>query len=475
MYRDNEYTQIINKLDTIKEYADRQARTILEPTYVENIAVLDIIKTYIINKQKIVYGGMAQNLLLRHKNINDMFYKEVDGLYLCKGGEVADIEFYSTNPVSDIIQLSELLYKHKFKIIDAKEALHPYTYKLFVNFTGYCDISYMPKRLYESLKTIKVDNIRCLDPHFMIIDTLRVLTDPMNSFWRLDKVINRSHKILHYYPLDTISIKKPTKDLAKINNVKIPNEISNFILNKIIRHSQLIIVGFYAYKYYMHFIRKNKIIEIINNDDKYHLRKENSSINYCTYIEIISVNYINDCKKIYNILKSKYKNIHKKEFYPFFDFMDRRLQIYYKNILIMVIYGHHNRCIVYKISKKYNFYFGTFNLTVKYLLFNYYYQLSNKIKNDLLYSCISKLWLGRKYYLSYYNINVLNKSKFQDFTIKCIGNTIQPIRQYLLENINKKKFRYNPNGKLPIKIPNIIYPDISGNEILNKKYLIFKN
>ena len=86
----------------------------------------------------------------------------------------------------DLVELCNL-YENKYKYIQRKGAQHEETYKIFVNFK-YCDISYVPLRIYNGIKTIVIDGINYTHPHFMLIDYLRMFNDPMNAAWRWEKL-----------------------------------------------------------------------------------------------------------------------------------------------------------------------------------------------------------------------------------------------------------------------------------------------
>jgi hypothetical protein len=192
------------------------------------------------------------------------------------------------------------------------------------------------------------------------------------------------------------------------------------------------------------------------------------------YYEVISYNFKKDVKHIYNLLSTRYK-IKVKEYYPFFQFTDKKIEFLYNNNIILTVYNNNERCVVYKYSNKKRTYFGTFNLILLYLLINYYYKLINaSIKKAELYMILFiKLWFYRNKYLDSHNITVLDKSPFQDFTYECLGTPIHPIRASCLENIKKKKFKYKPSGK-SINSIDYVFDNISGNQILNEKYLILK-
>jgi hypothetical protein len=75
---------------------------------------------------------------------------------------------------------------------------------------------------------------------------------------------------------------------------------------------------------------------------------------------------------------------------------------------------------------------------------------------------------------------VTDESIFQDFTFKCFGLPVDPIRSSFLDIVEKRKegkrlkFRYEPSGKKG-KVPEFMFSNTSGNQIINKKYLILKN
>ena len=71
--------------------AKKKSMEILDPTITERTAVMSIIKTYIKENKRKIYGGYAHNKLVYEKNSKDAFYKETD---------IPDIDFF--NDISDI-------------------------------------------------------------------------------------------------------------------------------------------------------------------------------------------------------------------------------------------------------------------------------------------------------------------------------------------------------------------------------------
>jgi hypothetical protein len=459
MYRSEDIEKIQNNIDTIKTKAIEIYKKNNPPTFQENAKVYNIIKNYIIQNKNIVYGGLAQHLLIKKMNFNDGIYKELDGAYY-KWPDLADIEFYSPKPLEDVIKLTDELYKNKFEYIQGREGVHQNTYKISVNNLTYCDISYMPDNIYNNVPIIIIDNMKLIHPHFMLVDTYRILTDPLTSYWRVDKSIIRFQKILKYYPLN-FSNKKLILDNIFNNEFK---DILRFIRKNIIHNSKYIIVGSYCYNYYASKLENTELLPV-------------------TYYELISEDINRDSKYIYKLLNKKYnKMITIKEFFPFFMFMDKRVEFYYNKKLILIIHGNNSRCTVYKYSEKKKTHFATFNLIILYLLFWYFYYQINNIKQltDNCLIMICRLLKIRNDYLDMNNITVMDRSPFEDFTYDCYGETIDPLRLSFLNIMQKKssnkliKFTYTPSGKSS-KIPNYVFANISGNQINNKKYLIIKN
>jgi len=456
MYRSEDIIKINDNIEKIKEDAQYEYRLTNEPTLEESSNISKAIINFIKKKQRVVYGGYAQNLLIMNKNKEDVFYKEIDGAFY-NWPDLADIEFYSPTPIQDAIELTEELYSKKYKNIEVSGGMHDGTYKIFVNFLNYCDISYIPNIIFNNMPIIKVDGIKSTHPHFMMVDAYRIFTDPMTSYWRLDKTIRRFQKIFKYFPVDQSG-----------NNVKIElvknDDTDDFIRKNIIHNSKLIVVGFYGYDYYV----KKSV--------------EKNAINNYSYYELISTDLETDAKKIHKLLKDKFgKKIKVKEFFPFFTFIDKRIEFYYNDKLFLRLFGNNERCIVYNYSEAKTTNFGTYNLVMMYLYFDYYLAFINKDKTNtkLFLELIGKLYHARKIFLDDNNLTVIDDSPFRDFTYKCFGTQIDPKRTERLEGIEKKnknkpmKYRYKPTGSAG-KAPDFVFDNTSGNEILNNKYLILK-
>ena len=78
MYRSDDYDVIKNNLSKISENAAKVYLNTYEPTIQEFKEVYEHLKNFIKKNKRIVYGGYAQNALIKVQNKDDGFYKETD-------------------------------------------------------------------------------------------------------------------------------------------------------------------------------------------------------------------------------------------------------------------------------------------------------------------------------------------------------------------------------------------------------------
>jgi len=103
--------------------------------------IIKIIEDFLKKKKLIIYGGTALNNILPEKN---QFYD--------KKTTFPDYDCFSSDALQDAIELADLYYNNGFKEVEAKSAVHPGTYKVFVNFMSVADITNMNKKLYNNIK-----------------------------------------------------------------------------------------------------------------------------------------------------------------------------------------------------------------------------------------------------------------------------------------------------------------------------------
>lgn len=436
MFRKVDIEIIDEKIKEIENISKDTYLTNYEPTYEESNKIYQVIIDFIKSKSRLIYGGYAQDQLIKIKNTKDTFYEKWD---------IPDIEFYSYEIIEDSVNLSNILFQNNFKHIQAKSGPHEGTIKLFVNFVNYCDITFLPKHIYDKCKYYedRTTGLRYPHPYFLYIDFYRVFTDPMTSYWRLSKSFSRFNKLIKYYPFN-----KPDDTNIIIDE----NEFANIIRKKIIHNSKLINIGIYAYNYYIKKIKQNTI-----------------KINY---YEVISTNYKEDVSKIYEILNKLFpKKITKNKYVPFFQFFDERTEFLYNDQVIFKIYNNNEICIQNRFSKNKKCYFASCSTVFLYLLSNYNYYIINKnqVYSNNYYNMLYNLNEGKNKYLDKHKITVMDKSPFQDFTMECFGYTIDFKRKGFLHK-SKNRFNYEPekykNNLKSYKILKLKYPNCSGNKII---------
>jgi hypothetical protein len=445
MYREEDIEKIKLNVDKISDEAMKLYKTTYEPTFEENRKVYDEILNYIRDKKRIVYGGFAQNSLITMKDKEDGFYKETD---------VPDVEFYSFEPLKDLIELCDILTEKGYKFVQGTEGVHGGTYKIFVNFINYCDITYISKNIYDNCPYIESkDNIRFCHPNFMLIDIYRVFTDPMTSYFRLDKSFRRYLRLYRHYPV------KNDNKIIKFNPT--PESTLSKLRMYIIQNSNYIVVGTYGYNYYM--------------------KKVNGELSSINFYEIITSDLDKEGPLIYKKLQKLFNNkIIVKEYTPFFEFFDTRIEFLLDDKVILRVYNNNSRCIVYNNSDKKKTKFGTTQLILLYLISNYNYYLINRNKEDAnsYLNLFINLIETRNTYLEKNKLTVLDNTPFQEFKFNCIGEPVDIIRQERLEIMEKKKqgkllkYRYDPQKGKKGTAPDYIFNNTSGNQIINKKNLI---
>ena len=414
-----------DSIDNIIDNARRVTLKTLEPTLDEYNKVMKIILKYIKINKRVIYGGYAWNQLIIKKNPADRIYSK-DNI------EQADVEFYSPEPIIDLVNLCDELHGKEFKFVRGESAQHDETYTIYVNQLGYCDISYMPKFLSYKMPTLKINDILLADPKFILIDILRQYNDPMTSYWRVKKNLIRANTLLSHYPLQTNGkfIKHKIDESCQ--------RILNFVRKEIIIGSKLLVFGYYAYQYYIY----------KSNDSK----KEEL---YVPYYDVISTNLSEDARSAYEKLIAFNENITVEEYHPFFQFNDRCISFLHNGKIMFNIYGSNQKCIPsYHIPKK-DIYVVTFPYMIQTFIINQLYHSINKNNNEastldfLLENIIKK----RNEFLKNNNKTILDNTPFQEFRIECQGETMAPDRKFRLsiaEKIKKRqriKFRYDPSAR----------------------------
>ena len=472
IYKQTDVDLLKDNWDNIIDAITRKKMEIFEPTGKEKDSVMLLLLNFIKEKKRKIYGGYALNALVELKDKKDAIYKDIDS---------PDIDFYSPEPIKDLIELCNILHDKGFKYINGKEAMHKETYSIYVNYVLYCDISYVPKNIYNKMPFKEIDGINYIHPSFMSIDYLRMLTDPLVSYWRIDKGFKRFCLLQKHYPL--VHNVGPIE--IENSNEKIDyalNTIYDFLINK----KTCINVGLYAYNYFLH---ESGILQSKKPDKKF-------SYLDTPYYEFISSNYRDDARELLSILKVKFPSgsIRHEESYPFFQFVGYSVTIYHEDDVIAIIYHNNNKCLPFMNVKALKFTksgaiedknesnkitLGTFALTILFALIASTKARTNDDEDtkNLSNAIISHVTEMRKYYFEKNNKNMFDNTIFKDFVIECIGDTIMPDREKRLLIEQRKKsgkrymFMYDPSTDKREGEINVNFSNSSGNPIRKEKNL----
>lgn len=409
----------------------------MEPTIDEITKVYEVITDFIKKNKRKVYGGYALNKLLISKIPSLAIYDESD---------TPDIEFYTPDPLGDLVKICDSLHEKGFKNVIGQEAQHKETYSIFVNFQLYCDISYMPSNIYNKCRYIQADGFNLIHPWFMTIDFFRMFTDPMVSYWRLEKHFMRYLKLQKTFPLPLINKPLDIEPYESDNLNKTINLLEKMLASK----STIIFTGFYVYNYYL-----------INSE--YSKLESTYKQIQMPYLEVYSTNYVQDGLDIIEFIKNLPEEIKSKishtEFYPFFQFYGYNTVFYFKDnnvdIPILYLYSNNKKCIPFKevpyisfdnvkISHKKE----TSTINIGSFDFNILHALIILVKvridddndwNDVLYTLINGLVSFRKYYFNQNKKTLYDDTIYEGFVINCKGETITPERERrILIQVRKK-------------------------------------
>lgn len=154
--------------------------------------ILRIVKEFIQSRRVLCYGGTAINNLLPKE---DQFY---DPNY-----DVPDYDFYSEKPQIHALELADIFHAHGFSSIEVKPGAHLMTFKVFVNFTGVADITYLETPIFKVLwdENLVKQNIHYVSPNFLRMSMYLELSRPRGDVSRWEKVYGRLMLLNKHYPV----------------------------------------------------------------------------------------------------------------------------------------------------------------------------------------------------------------------------------------------------------------------------------
>src|SRR5579872_3638499 len=210
LYKDSDSQALIERVDDIMKAADALSAKKIKPTTDDLWEIIFTVRDFVIEKKRKIYGGFALSKLIEAIEPADKFYSDDDV-------KKWDIDFYSPYPIEDAKEIANRLYAKGFSFIQAREAQHDETYKVFAETNDCADITYVPRNIYNKIPYQEIKGLYITGPQFMMIDYFRVLADPLTSYFRLEKTFVRLCTMMRHYPfprnVSKIEIVPPDRDL----------------------------------------------------------------------------------------------------------------------------------------------------------------------------------------------------------------------------------------------------------------------
>lgn len=193
------------------------------------LKALDHVRHFIIKRKLILVGGMSIDCNLRLKNMK-----------LYDDDQIPDYDFYSSENAEDAYLLGSELCTAGFPQIDVITAIHTTTMKVRVDGNVVADITYMPKKIFDTIRTHEFKGMRIIHPWYTMMDQWRSLSLPYENppneviTERWNKDIDRFNMLYRAYPI--FLDKEP--EMPKIRRVRLP------------RHEHTVLSGWAALAFY---------------------------------------------------------------------------------------------------------------------------------------------------------------------------------------------------------------------------------
>ena len=222
--------------------------------------ILSILEDFLIRKKLVCYGGTAiNNILPSHVQ----FYN--------RDIEIPDYDFYSSNALEDAKELADIYYKSGYLDVEAKSGVHVGTYKVFVNFIGVADITFLHKGIFDKIlkESIVVSGIHYAPANFLRMNMYLELSRPAGDVSRWEKILKRLVLLNKYYPLQSETDCQNIDFQRKMDNNMENSEKIYFTIRDSFISQGVIFFGGYAtrlYSKYMKYDEKQLIKKIPDFD-----------------------------------------------------------------------------------------------------------------------------------------------------------------------------------------------------------------
>ena len=193
-------------------------------------SMMKIVREFIHQHRVMCYGGTAINNLLPPA---DQFYDfTVD---------IPDYDFFSETPQVHAAKLADRLANAGFASVQVKPGVHLGTFKVFCEYIGVADISYMDKPIFQKLweNSIEKDGIHYVPPNYLRMAVYLELSRPKGDVSRWKKVYTRLQKLNNAYPMTC------PREEVEVSSVFLDEEMRGQI-KEVLKKEKVVLLGFNA-------------------------------------------------------------------------------------------------------------------------------------------------------------------------------------------------------------------------------------
>lgn len=161
-----------------------------------------IVEAFLKTHRVLCYGGTAINNLLPSE---DQFYGPT---------ETPDYDFFSETPQEHGVIISDQLAAKGIESVEMKPGVHLGTYKIFADYHGVADLTFLAPKLFDQLWKEKITRhgIHYVHPNFLRMSMYLELSRPEGDVSRWEKVYTRLMLLNKHYPvLCTDEPKEPSQ------------------------------------------------------------------------------------------------------------------------------------------------------------------------------------------------------------------------------------------------------------------------
>ena len=193
-------------------------------------AVLGIVEDFLKSKRVMCYGGTAINNLLPPA---DRFYDPKR--------DIPDYDFFSETPQLHAMMLADEIASAGYKNVEVKPGMHMGTFKVFADFTGVADISFLEHEIFKRLwdDAVEKNGIHYVPPNFLRMSAYLELSRPRGDVSRWKKVYSRIQLLNKHYPMVC-----PAK-LEEFTEAMVPDTLRQDIEDILLRE-KVVLLGFNA-------------------------------------------------------------------------------------------------------------------------------------------------------------------------------------------------------------------------------------